>query len=424
MKILIRGLYLMFFITTLSGLRAQRPAAVKKVVFIIVDGIAEDMLDSTATPSLDRIAKDGVKLSAYVGGEKGGYSQTPTISAVGYNSLLTGTWYNKHNVSDNYNQHPNYHYPTIFRLFKDQFPQKKTAIFSTWEDNRTVLIGEDKPETHFLKLDYSFDGLEKDTLNFPSDDRANNFKLIDYLVAEKAADYIAENGPDLSWVYLQHTDDVAHRYGDSKILYTNITFEDRLIGRIYDAVLKREKADTEDWLFIVTTDHGRTKNGKGHGGQSDRERNTWVVINKKLINDYARQNRVGIVDIAPTVLDFLNVNIPVPVREEMDGTGLLEPADAWNLKGTIEKGTLRITWTPDDSAESNADIYITNNNHFKEGGSDAYRLLARPWLSSGKFEMKLKESRSSDFFKVVLRTKNNTLNTWITPVSPKGSAKQ
>ncbi|UKJ07772.1 hypothetical protein [Solitalea lacus] len=53
-------------------------------------------------------------------GEKGGYSETPTISAVGYNSLLTGVWFNKHNVPDNDIKNPNYNYQKIFRLFKEQ----------------------------------------------------------------------------------------------------------------------------------------------------------------------------------------------------------------------------------------------------------------------------------------------------------------
>src|SRR5699024_10839987 len=183
----------------------------KKVVFIIVDGIAEDMLDSTAIPNLKRIEKDGIMLHAHVGGDKGSYNETPTISAVGYNSLLTGTWYNKHNVFGNYNQDPNYNYPTVFRLFKDQYPNKKIAIFSTWEDNRTVLIGTGLDETGNLKMDYAFDGLEKDTLKFPHDNEANYIKMIDFLVARKASKHIKKNAPDLSWVYLQHSDDVAHK---------------------------------------------------------------------------------------------------------------------------------------------------------------------------------------------------------------------
>jgi predicted AlkP superfamily pyrophosphatase or phosphodiesterase len=116
-----------------------------KAVFILVDGIPADVVEKVPTPHLDRIARQGRYLRAYVGGEKGAYSESPTISAVGYNSLLTGTWVHKHNVPDNEIKAPNYHYPTIFRLLKDQYPARKTAVFSSWTDNRTKLLGEGLP---------------------------------------------------------------------------------------------------------------------------------------------------------------------------------------------------------------------------------------------------------------------------------------
>src|SRR5690606_36396379 len=127
-------------------------------LFVIVDGTAADVLERVYTPYVDMIAQEGAYSRAYLGGEKGSYSETPTISAVGYNSLLTSTWANKHNVWDNNIEAPNYHYWSIFRFFKRQYPDKTTAVFSTWLDNRTKLLGEGLPQTGTLKIDYSFDG--------------------------------------------------------------------------------------------------------------------------------------------------------------------------------------------------------------------------------------------------------------------------
>jgi len=84
----------------------------KKVLFIIADGIPASELEKANKPGFDAIINKGAYLPCYVGGERGGVSQSPTISAVGYNSLLTGTWTNKHNVVDNAIKNPNYNYPT------------------------------------------------------------------------------------------------------------------------------------------------------------------------------------------------------------------------------------------------------------------------------------------------------------------------
>src|SRR5690625_5449878 len=93
-----------------------------------MDGISDDVIKEVETPHLDDIASEGAFLHAYVGGEPGTYSETPTISAVGYNSLLTGTWVNKHNVWGNAIHDPNYNYWTLFRLLKDR---KSTRLNSS-----------------------------------------------------------------------------------------------------------------------------------------------------------------------------------------------------------------------------------------------------------------------------------------------------
>ena len=64
----------------------------KKAIYIIMDGIPTDIIHKASTPNLDRIENEGVFLNSYVGGERGGYSQPPTISAYGYAALVTGTW--------------------------------------------------------------------------------------------------------------------------------------------------------------------------------------------------------------------------------------------------------------------------------------------------------------------------------------------
>jgi predicted AlkP superfamily pyrophosphatase or phosphodiesterase len=297
---------------------------VPKAVFIIVDGIAADVFESVATPNLDGIAAHGGYARAYVGGAVGEASESPTVSAVSYNNLITGTWANKHNVWDNAISDPDYRYWDIFRIAKTYDPSLKTALFSTWTDNRTKLIGDGLAAAGGNKLDYYFDGLDLDTEQFPVDDEGLYIRDIDTLVAADAARYIAENGPDLSWVYLQYTDDAAHFYGDGPQLSDAIQFMDQQVGLIWKSIQQRRTNHNEDWLLIVTTDHGTIpETGNDHGGQSERERTTWIVTNSDRTNARFNENP-GIVDILPSIATHLGLTIPESVASELDGQSFID----------------------------------------------------------------------------------------------------
>src|SRR5690606_9473030 len=122
--------------------------------------IPVDVVERVNTPWIDSIAREGSYTRAYTGGHVGEYSETPTISAVCYANLITGVWVNKHNVWNNNIDAPNYHYPTVFWYLKNHFPDKKIGLFSTWEDNRTKLVGEGKSETGNINVDFHADGYE------------------------------------------------------------------------------------------------------------------------------------------------------------------------------------------------------------------------------------------------------------------------
>lgn len=390
---------------------ATSDSLAKKVVFIIVDGISADQLKNAATPFLDSIGAIGGYSDAFVGGGKDSYSETPTISAVGYNSLITGTWANKHNVWGNGIKAPNYNYPTIFRLFKDQRPKGTIGVFSSWLDNRTKLVGEGLEETGHFKVDYAFDGLEHDTINYPHDSQRNFMKLIDYTVADHAAKTILEKAPDVSWVYLEFSDDMGHGFGDSERFNAAVHFEDKLVGKIWQAIKKRQSTHNEDWLLVVTTDHGRkAKDGKGHGGQSDRERSTWIVTNTNSTNTYFKEYTPAVVDILPTLMDFLNIDVPLDIKREWDGVSLTTPVDAFDLKAQKERRHLEISWRP--LSEGDAKLYLSSTNQFKIGGKDNYELIKTVSLEKGRTTLPLRKIPKG-FCKLILETPKTTLNTWL-----------
>lgn len=296
----------------------------RKTLVVLVDGIPADVIEKLNPPFLGEIGGEGGMARAYVGGEKGGKSESPTISAVGYNSMLTGTWANKHNVWGNAIKAPDYGYPTFFKLARDARPELKLGIFSTWEDNRSKLLGESLAETNELKLDYKFDGYELDTVRFPHRADRTYIRDIDDLVTQKAVETIDRHGPDISWVYLEFTDDMGHKFGDSPEFHAAIFHTDSLIGKLYGVVKEREARLHEDWLVIATTDHGRdAETGKNHGGQSDRERATWIATNHPYLNKRFSDG-LAIVDILPSVCRFMEIEIPEAVRRNLDGVSFID----------------------------------------------------------------------------------------------------
>ena len=295
-----------------------------KVLFVIVDGIPADIVESVPTPFIDAIAGDAGYGRAYVGGEAGGATESPTVSAVGYNSLLTGTWANKHNVYSNNIENPNYQYWDIFRIAKAHDRSLQAALFSTWEDNRTKLLGEGLQEAGGNKLNYAFDGFENDLNRFPHDEARQYIKDIDTLVSEEAARYVEATGPDLSWVYLEYSDDVGHMFGDSSELLDAVQVMDSFVGKIWQAIEQRQANFNEDWLLIVTTDHGRdSETGRSHGGQSKRERTIWIATNSDRLNDNF-YSMPAIVDILPSIATHLGIQIPDDIARQLDGMSFID----------------------------------------------------------------------------------------------------
>jgi hypothetical protein len=407
---------LLLFLSLVS-LVAHAQQDKKKALFVIVDGISAEQLRKVATPNLDAISKVGGFTKAYVGGEKKTYSQTPTISAVGYNSLLTSTWVNKHNVWDNDIKDPNYNYWTIFRFFQEAYPAKRTAVFSTWLDNRTKLIGTNLPQTNRLRVHYSFDGFELDTINYPHDKEAAHIHKIDEKVVDEAARYIAEEAPDLSWVYLEYTDDMGHKYGNDERFNKAIGYMDTQMGRLWKSIQYREKNFGEDWQIFITTDHGRSEpTGKNHGGQSDAERSTWIVTNAKGLNSYflgktAQQQVPGIVDIMPTIARHLQIPIKKEQAMELDGAALTGKLSVLSPMAKKDGDQISLTWTSVEK-EGDVKIWLSTTNKFEEGESDHYLLMKEIPANAEKVVLDVSKLPKG-FYKIVVEGKHNTVNRWI-----------
>ena len=382
----------------------------RKVLFIIGDGIPADVIE---TGPAEHLRKVGPYRRAYVGGENGSYSSTWTISAPGYMSLLTGTWGHKHNVFDNDVNEPNYHYKNLFRLLRENQPEKKIGIFSSWIDNRLKLIGEGLSEAGKIQFDYKSDGYELDLVKYPHDPEKFHMHQIDERVTNDTCRTIEQFSPDLSWLYLEYTDDMGHRYGDSAQFNRSIVFFDQQVERVRKAIDYRQKTFEEEWLLIVTTDHGRDAiTGQDHGEHSERERTTWIVTNYPAMNDYFYRYQPGIVDIFPTITRFLRLNTPLETENELDGTPLIGKVSLIHPEiffATSQQ--LTVKWQVLDRT-GDVRIFLCTTNLFKDGLKDNYILIATVPINQQMVTVDI-GSYPSDFYKILLRGQYNTVNRWV-----------
>lgn len=395
-----------------SSSRDHEQQPVKKVLFAIVDGIPADVIERVHTPWIDSISALGGYTRAFTGGYPDTYSETPTISAVCYANLVTGVWVNKHNVWNNSIDSPNYYYPTVFRYLKDQYPDRKIALFSTWQDNRTKLVGEGKEETGGITIDFYADGYELDTVSYPPDSDNLHIHRIDERVSKEAAQRIRDDAPDLSWVYLQYTDDVGHIYGDSPQMDSAVMMADNQVGRLWEAVKYREANFNEEWLVYVVTDHGRDDKGYSHGGQSPRERGIWFSTNDKHLNRYFHGHQPALVDVMPSILRFLGIEVPRNRHFEWDGIPLSGPVSHIFTAAAIDGTHLLLEWEALKEEEDDVKIWLSITNDFKTGGVDEYVLLDEVPLKQGKANIDVTDY-PSDFYKIVLETGDNVHNRWV-----------
>ncbi|MFF2328164.1 MULTISPECIES: alkaline phosphatase family protein [unclassified Streptomyces] len=277
-----------------------------KTLVIGIDGATFDAFARADVPHLERLMTEGLTARSNLYADP----MAPTVSGAGWSSVATGVWPDKHNVKDNNFTAPNYErYPDYATRLETADPDTSTLVVGTWSPVPQIVFG--------AKTDLRIAG---------GNDEGTTAKVEDYL---------AHGNPDSTFVHLDDVDGAGHSSGSASDAYlAALHTADAQVGRLLDAVASRPTYADEDWLVVVTTDHGHTPTG-GHGGNTPLERGTFVIARGAGIAPGSVRDDVKITDIAPTVL--AHEGVATDPAWNLDGTSLAElKPDAFDaLRGSL-----------------------------------------------------------------------------------------
>lgn len=269
---------------------APEPGARPKVLLIGIDGVRVDVLRDLPTPNLDVLAASGH------------FSETaqnvrPTVSGPCWSSMLIGAPPEKHGVHNNDFSSNRYdQYPDFLTRIEQVAPELGTFAAVDWlplgaEEDGGPLISD--AIDHKVVVDgYELGWLEADSVS---------------VVA--TVEELRGGDPDALFVYLGAPDEISHHTeGIGDEYRSSIVTADRHIGRLVDAVKARTTFNSEDWLILVSTDHGRTESG-GHGGDSPEETTIFFLASGPSVVVGAPQTPPSIMDIPITALTHLGIAV-------------------------------------------------------------------------------------------------------------------
>ncbi|MEC5385142.1 PAN domain-containing protein [Uliginosibacterium sp. H3] len=261
----------------------------KHVLLIGVDGLRGDAVlcpACVATPALTALANGG----AYHRNVLAGGTQQ-TVSGPGWASVFTGFWADQHGVTSNATDQP-LQKPHVFDRIKQAWPTATLAVVGDWYNI-----------TH---------NLLPATTDFVVANAAKN--------SQQATDTVKTwlgwaNPPTAIFYYLHNVDIHAASYDPANAFYRGkIAAEDAQIQQVLNALAARPTYASEDWLIIVTSDHGGL--GSGHGGQSASERDTLLILNNTwqrsgktpyCSGDLSAASLLQIDGTTPHILDFIGL---------------------------------------------------------------------------------------------------------------------
>lgn len=308
-----------------STLQAWSQVPARKVLFIGIDGCRWDAVQTANATNIDGL----LATSVYSGD---GLNAYPTWSGNGWSSMLTGTWHTKHGVTDNTFAGSNFlQYPDFITRAETYDTSLRTISCVHWAPLNTLLLNvADQKLTFATDLD----------------------------VKNAAVNALGNDNPNILFVAFDDVDHAGHSYGFQPAIpeYIDaIEITDSYVGEILTALYARPNYSNEEWLVILTTDHGG--NIAGHGGGSLEERTIFTIYQNNNIQP-SQLNRID------------NVTTVTANEGEIIAGSFAQPIDQLPFDfGATQDFTVEL-WVKANAAFTGDPAFISNkdwNNGYNPG---------------------------------------------------------
>lgn len=255
-KISLFSLLVSFFFCALPA------SAGPKTLLIGIDGVQYERMMVLNLPNIKTLRIE----PSYTGGIAGSSTRQATVSGPGWATVLTGVWANKHFIIGNNTDPANSGYPSLFKRIRQSLPQAYISSVVSWPDITQYYFKEDVKDNDV-------------------DQRLSS----DEAVISSAVNILRNHPADFTFVQLSEPDLVGHDKCFGSQYNESLYRADRHVRDLLAAVAARNKAE-EDWLVLITTDHGRTPgNGCHHGNQTKEEKTTFIASNKSMNPEFSNR---------------------------------------------------------------------------------------------------------------------------------------
>ncbi len=258
---------------------------IKKVLIFGIDGCRPDALLAANTPAVDALIKDGAYSFS---------AQTCelTLSGPGWTSMLTGVWPPKHHVVNNSMEGARFDiYPHFFHRLKEILPETFTASIVHWPGlHEKIVKSADVSTTYGTDSEVATEGIR----------------------------LLRDTDPDILFLHFDDVDHSGHENGYGPLIQPyldTINTIDHWIESVLETLYKRTSYDEEDWLILLSTDHGGSamkepgKTKARHGDNIPEHRTVFLILSGNSVLHGPIEPSPVTVDVPPTIFTHLGIEI-------------------------------------------------------------------------------------------------------------------